>query len=86
MEGQVIENRIKDILKGNKFIALKEMVDTITDDTSLLSDLVLDSIQILELILAIEKEFGFSCEPDELNLDMFDRFGSLKEFVNDKVD
>jgi acyl carrier protein len=81
MERQVIVERIKKVLHENQFLALKEMIDSITGETSLVNDLSLDSIQILELAVGLEKEFGFSCEPDELNLDMFDRFDSLVDFV-----
>jgi acyl carrier protein len=85
MERQEIETRIKKVLRDNKFLALREMIDSITAETSLVSDLSLDSIQILELTVGIEKEFGFACGPDELNLDMFDRFASLVDFVAGKV-
>ena len=85
MERQSIENGIKKVLKENRFIALREMIDSLTDETSLLEELSLDSIQILELAVGIEKEFGFCCEPDELNLDLFDRFATLVDFVYKKV-
>ncbi len=86
MERQRVEEGIKNILRENQFIALKDMIDSITNETSLVNDLSLDSIQILELIVGMEKEFGFSCEPDELELDMFDRFESLVDFVAKKVE
>lgn len=85
MERKIIEMRLKSILKENQFLALKEMVDSISDETSLVNDLALDSIQILELIVAIEKEFDFSCEADELDLDIFDKFQRLVDFVDNKV-
>lgn len=85
MERSIISSRIKSVLKGTQFMALKELIDSITDDMSLVSDLSLDSIQILELIVELEKEFGFSCQPDELNLDMFNRFGDVINFVEKKL-
>ncbi len=85
MKRQLVAERIKNVLKSNQFLALKEMVDAITDETSLISDLSLDSIQILELLVGLEKEFGFSCESDELDLEMFDRFANLVDFVSGKA-
>ncbi len=84
MERRVIADRLKKILKANQFIALKNQIDNITEETSLVNDLALDSIQILELVVQIEKEFSFSCESDELNLDMFDEFGKLIDFIESK--
>lgn len=85
MEREIISLRIKKVLKGSQFLALKEMIDSITDEMSLVADLSLDSIQILELIVGLEKEFGFSCKPDELNLELFNRFGDVINFVENKV-
>ncbi len=85
MEREIISLRIKKVLKGSQFLALKEMIDSITDEMSLVADLSLDSIQILELIVGLEKEFGFSCMPDELNLELFNRFGDVVDFVENKV-
>jgi acyl carrier protein len=85
MDRKMVDIRLKKVLKENQFLALKNMVDTITDKTSLVNDLALDSIQILELVVGIEKEFGFFCEPDELELDMFDNYGKLVDFVQNKL-
>jgi acyl carrier protein len=85
MDRDTIVVKIKKLLKADQFIALRDMVDSITGESSLVNDLSMDSIQILELIVMLEKEFGFSCEPDELNLDMFDRFDSLINFIEEKL-
>lgn len=85
MERKEVENRIKKVLREAQFLALQELVDSITDETSLINDLSIDSIQILELIVGIEKEFGFQCQPKDLNLEIFDRFERLVDFVEKKV-
>jgi acyl carrier protein len=79
-----IAEQLKELLKKDQFMSLKPLVDSINDDTSLLNDLAMDSIQILELIVNIEKEFSFTCKPYELNIDMFDRFGDLVLFIEKK--
>ena len=86
MNRNSIIEKLKDILKDNQFLALKSLIDTIDDETSLINDLALDSIQILELLVSIEEKFNFSCNSSELNLDIFDRFGSLVDFIENKLE
>lgn len=85
MNRNEIAERIKNLLKSNEFMSLRNLVDSIHEDTSLINDLALDSIQILELIVGIENEFGVACEYDELNLDMFDKFSHLVDFIEKKL-
>ncbi len=85
MEREEIVNRLKKLLKDNQFMSLRTLVDSLNDGTSLINDLAMDSIQILELIVGIENEFSFTCDPRELSLEMFDRFDRLVNFVQNKV-
>ena len=85
MTRREVFERIKNILKEEQITVLGEQVDTITDETSLINDFALDSIQILELIVNIEKEFEMECNADELNIDLFDRYADLVDFVYKKV-
>ena len=85
MERTQIADRLKELLKDNQFMSLRNYVDLINEESSLINDLALDSIQILELVVKIENEFSFTCEPTELNVDMFNRFGDLITFVQNKL-
>jgi len=85
MEKEIIMERLKNLLKSSQFMSLKNYVDNIDGNTSLINDMALDSIQILELIVVIESDFSIVCEPDELNLDMFDKVDSLVSFIHKKV-
>ena len=85
MNKKDISDRIKKVLSGNQFLIGQGLIDSIGEQTSLINDLALDSIQILELIIGLEKEFMFTCEPDELNIDIFDRFDALVTFVEKKL-
>lgn len=82
---QQIRERIKGILCGEKFMIDRTVADSIRGDTSLINDLALDSIQILELIVGLEQEFEFTCEPYELNIDMFDNLDELIDFIEKKL-
>lgn len=81
MTRKEIRSRILDLLSSRDQMSLQVDVSEIADDTSLLSDVGLDSIQILELTVAIEESFGFSLESQELSLDLFDQFGELVKYV-----
>lgn len=85
MERQEILEQLKGILRGEQFLFLHEQIDEITEDTSLLSDLVMDSIQILELLVTVEEEFAIRCESEELSVDLFDKVSRLIDFIQKKV-
>lgn len=85
MTKREVFERIKNILKEEQITVLGDQVDNITDETSLINDFALDSIQILELIVNIEKEFEIECNADELNIDLFDCYADLVDFVYKKV-
>jgi acyl carrier protein len=55
------------------------------DDDSFLEKGILDSTNILELILFIEEEFGFSIEDNEIIPDNFDSINKLSLFIRKKT-
>ena len=44
-----------------------------------------DSIAVVSVLTAIENEFGFTVDDDEMSADVFESVGSLEEFVNGKL-
>jgi acyl carrier protein len=76
-----IRTRLLAILTSTEYSSLQVDVSGVTDETSLLDDLSLDSLQLLELIVAIECTFGFRANAKKLNIDIFDRFGRVIDFV-----
>lgn len=85
MKKEEIVDDLKSILKSDKFSAFRNHIDSINDNTSLLTDIAMDSIQILEFVIEMEKKFSFSCEPEELNLDIFNKFQNLVSFIEIKT-
>ena len=79
-----IRDRIVHILTSKDHMSLQLDASGMTEDTSLLSDLGMDSIQILELTISLEETFGLVIG-DRLNLSLFDRFGDLVDFVEQSV-
>jgi acyl carrier protein len=80
-----IRSTLLEILSSNQFGSLQIDVSQITDSTSLLNDVPLDSLQLLEFIVAIENTFGFSANMKRMNIDMFDRFERVLDFVEERL-
>ena len=58
----------------------------ITTNTSLLSSgLGLDSVAVLQFVVAIEDHFGISFDVDDLSVDLFESMGTLCSKVEQKV-
>ena len=55
------------------------------EQTNLLSDLGLDSVAILQLILGIEKQFNIILKDYELDSDVFSRMGNLIDIIEGKI-
>lgn len=53
-------DKVKDILSKQ----LRVDIDTIEDDTNIMDDLGADSLDVVEVLMAIEEHFGISV-PDE---------------------
>lgn len=81
MEREDILLKLKEILSGDEGLVLEEVISDMTEETSLIEDFVMDSLQILNFIVLIENKFNFVCSENELNLDMFDRVGDLIDFI-----
>jgi len=84
MEYDVIKLRLNEVLNSTERMSLR-LDSELSDSTSLLTDLALDSIQLLELIVCIEKEFGIQFNTDEIDLAIFDRVEDLVKFVQKTV-
>lgn len=85
MERKAIQEKLFDILQSKDKMSLQIDTAKISANTSLLSDIALDSIQIIELIVGIENMFRFDIDTDELSLGCFDRFSDLIDFVQEKI-
>lgn len=62
-----------------------EELNQINEETNLLVDMGLDSVAILQLILAIEKHFNIAIQDSELDSDVFLKIANLIDIIEDKV-
>ncbi|MCV2886022.1 phosphopantetheine-binding protein [Aestuariibacter sp. AA17] len=44
-----------------------------------------DSMAVVTVLTAIEETFGIEIDDDEISADIFENFGALSEFVEEKV-
>ena len=63
---------------------LEEPEFTLTFDEPLLENSVIDSTEIVRLILFIEGEFGIEVDDDEVTLDNFGSINDISAFVDRK--
>lgn len=82
MEQEIME-RLKGIIVNDLDVNVK-MTD-IDEHASLFEDgLGLDSIAIVDLIVAIEKDFSISIEEEELSSGLFKNLTALAAFIKNK--
>jgi len=79
------------ITSTETLIALKQIIANITkvpevrDDANLFDDCGLDSMSVLDLVLAVEERFGITISADELQSELFQRVTNLAQFVDSKL-
>jgi len=76
--------KIKRILAD--VLGLGERLNAIKSDTLLLGNIPeLDSVAVVTIILALEKNFSISIKDDEISARTFDTLGALVNFVEQKL-
>lgn len=73
-----VNNQIVEILKD------KLVVDEISSDDNLVTDLGADSLDIIELVMELEHEFGITISDNEVDSN-FTNVGHLIDFIQTKV-
>ena len=79
MTETTIQDKIKKMISDEVLVGVG--VDDIGDDASLISDLNLDSIQMLSLITGLETEFNIMLDEEDLDLENLSSVNKLAEFV-----
>ena len=65
---------------------LEDRADSLDADTPLLGSLPeLDSMAVLELVLALEQRFEITIEGEDVTAEVFETLSSLAAFVEDKL-
>ncbi|MFC1460886.1 acyl carrier protein [Verrucomicrobiota bacterium] len=83
MADETIQDRIKLVLTRDAMVQMKP--DEIESTASLINDIGLDSIQVLEFVVGLEEEFGISLEDEELSVELFENVNSIAQFIERKI-
>lgn len=76
--------KLKKIL--SEVLELEDRLDSMTVDTILLGNIPeLDSVAVVTIILALEKNFSISISDDEVSAKTFETLGTLANFVEKKL-
>lgn len=80
----MLEQRVRSILRDT--LQLGDRAARLRAGTALLGAIPeLDSMAVVTVITALEDQFGFVVEDDEISGETFATFGSLVQFVQSKV-
>ena len=83
MTESTIHEKIKSMISNEVLVGVS--VEEIGNDVSLISDLAMDSIQMLALITGLENEFGFILEDEDLDMENLSSVNRIAEFVQQKL-
>ena len=74
-----LDERLVELINQNSSVTL-EMQD-VADELDLAEKLGMDSMSFVQLIIALESEFGIEFSEDKLLIDYIKRYGNLKECI-----
>ena len=81
---ECLNHRIKRLIVGT--LGLEVAPEEIPDDETIFGNgTEIDSIATLEIIVAIEEEFGITVEDDELTADLFASVATLEAYIADRL-
>ncbi len=73
------------ILSSKDILGVNLDASTINDETSLKNNLKMDSLRMLNLLVAVENHFKIVVNPQNLTMKDFDRFSSLVEYIENSL-
>ncbi len=80
----MVEQQVRAILRDT--LQLGDRATRLNSSSALLGSIPeLDSMAVVTLITALEDQFGFVVEDDEISAETFATFGSLVQFVASKA-
>lgn len=81
-DGQRLEDAIKEMLVERLFLQVAP--GDIGDEDPLMETLGVDSIQIFEIVVGLEENYGLSFADEEFNVEVFRSVKSIADFVRAK--
>ena len=83
MQETAVFDDVRDVLVT--VLGIQDRIGTLTPDTELFGSLPeLDSMAVVELLVALEDRFGLEIDDADVTGDVFETLGSLAAFVSSK--
>jgi len=83
MSDERIEDRLKELIVERLFLKI-EPAD-IGDEDDLMDKHGIDSVQVLEIVVGLEEEYGVSFEDEDFDIEVFKSVKSIADFVREKT-
>jgi len=77
-----LKQQIKEMIVERLFLDVDPAA--IGDDESLMESYEIDSVNLFEIVVGMEEQFGISFEDEDFSVDLFATVDSLAEFVERK--
>ncbi len=82
MSDERIEDKLKELIVERLFLKIEP--GDIGDEDSLTDDHGIDSVQLLEIVVGLEEEFGISFEDEDFDIEIFKSVKSIADCVREK--
>ncbi len=83
MPSSDLEARLRAMLVERLFLPMSP--DEIDADASLVDDYGVDSVNLLELVVGLEEEFGLTLDGGDFNVEHFRSIAALRDFVASRL-
>lgn len=81
MNRDEIMNKLVEILKKSDYYFLQNALENITEESKIIEELSMDSIQIMEFLVDIEEKFGLRFDFNEFDANSIESIGEIINIV-----
>ena len=82
MSDERIEDQLKELIVERLFLKIEP--GDIGDEDNLMEDHGIDSVQVLEIVVGLEEDYGVSFEDEDFDIEVFQTVKSIASFVREK--
>ena len=83
MTDEQIEDRLKEIIVERLFLKIDP--EDIGDEDNLMEDHGIDSVQVLEIVVGLEEEYGVSFEDEDFDIEVLQTVQLIADYVRGKM-
>ncbi len=82
MSDDQLKQQIKEMIVERLFLDADP--DAMADDEKLMENYDIDSVNLFEIVVGLEEQFGISFEDEDFSVDLFATVNNLAEYVEQK--